>query len=64
MHYEINVSKEGRHFFGTHERSLPTVESLRRVLLAIRTKFPTEEGYQISVSQHENVSRHIIDPEF
>ena len=49
--YEINVSKDGRHFFATHERSITDPAKLRDVLWVIGQKFPESEGYQISVTK-------------
>lgn len=52
MHFEINVVLNGRHFFATDKRSLLTAEVCRRVYDTFVTKFPTEEGYELSIVQH------------
>ena len=53
MHYEINVSFLGHHFFATHERSIRDSDKLRVVVKRLREAFPLEEGFHISVSRFE-----------
>jgi hypothetical protein len=53
MYYEINVSLNGVHFFATAERSITDQRKLKVVLEKIVSKFPTEEGYLVSVSYNE-----------
>lgn len=55
MYYEINVVKDGVHFFATHERSITSSQQLRVVLKVFMDKFPTEEGYMLMISRHEDV---------
>lgn len=50
MYYEINVSRNGRHFFATAERSLTTEDRARTVFAEMKKRFPESEGFQISVS--------------
>lgn len=52
-HYEINVSKDGQHFFATHERSAVTLASVRKLYKTIKDKFPESEGYAVSVTKWE-----------
>lgn len=47
-HYEINVAKNGRHFFATAERSCVTEEKAREVVKELRTRFPESEGFEVS----------------
>jgi hypothetical protein len=54
MHYEINVSHEGRHLFATHERSMRSVEECKRVLEEVTKRFPESEGFAISVFRYED----------
>jgi len=49
-HFEINVSRDGRHFFATHERSLNLTSKLEDALIELRNRFPESEGFQITVS--------------
>lgn len=55
MHYEINVSKNGRHFFATHERSVTSKEALEKITKVFQEKFPQEEGYKISATKYETI---------
>jgi hypothetical protein len=57
MYYEINVSKNGKHFFATHERSITTKEQLIEALDCFMVKFPTEEGYELRLSHHIQSSK-------
>ena len=50
MYYEINVSKDGSHFFATSKRSLSTSQKTKELTKLFLEKFPEEEGYKISVS--------------
>lgn len=50
MYYELNVSKNGKHFFATNKRSITTKQALKDVYEVFKVKFPTEEGYDILVS--------------
>lgn len=52
MYFEINVSLNGRHFFATHERSCRNSSSCADVLKVMLEKFPTSDGYKVSVSFH------------
>lgn len=60
-HFEINVSKDGKHLFATAPRSLPDCQPRRmEELLAIFTeKFPESEGYHIDVTDWKIVG-HVI----
>ena len=60
-YYEINVAKDGRHFFATAPRSLPDTRPGRmmEVLAVFREKFPESDGYEISVSRWEIVGHSV-----
>jgi hypothetical protein len=62
MHYEINVSHEGRHLFATHERSIRSVEECKRVLEEVVKRFPKEDGFTVTVTRYDNVGKN-IDPQ-
>jgi hypothetical protein len=49
MHYEINVVFHSRHLFATHPRSITTRSDLEKVEQIFRKKFPSDEGFEISV---------------
>lgn len=54
MAYEINVSKNGKHFFATHERSLGlSKQHTREVYDKLVEAFPKNEGYLIEISYWE-----------
>jgi hypothetical protein len=47
-YYEINVAKNGRHFFATSERSLNYRDDYEKVLKVMLEKFPEIEGYSVT----------------
>lgn len=49
-HYEINVAKDGRHFFATAERSITNQWDFEKVIATIREKFPESEGYKVTAT--------------
>lgn len=53
MHYEINVSLNGQHFFATHPRSVTTERECARLYVEFERAFPAREGYRLSVSTSE-----------
>ena len=59
MYYEINVSLNGRHLFATAERSVTDHYKLQEVYKLFAEKFPTEEGYQVTVTKWEKVGKFI-----
>ncbi len=60
MHYEINVSLNGRHFFATHQRSAPIEDKARQLYDTFKEKFPEHEGYSITVSKMECYGTDVI----
>ena len=48
-YYEINVSRNGIHFFATDERSIIDKRTMQNVLKVFKAKFPENEGYNILV---------------
>lgn len=60
MHYEINVSRMGMHFFATTERSITSESSFKTALKIFNEKFPRSEGYVISASL-VHTTGHCID---
>lgn len=53
-HYEINVSRMGRHYFATHARSLTgSKQKALEMLAEIRTRFPAHEGFEATLSYIE-----------
>jgi len=56
MHYEINVSLNGKHLFATAARSIDSKSQLRRLVKLFRQKFPQQEGYDVTFSYHEQIN--------
>lgn len=50
MYYEINISKNGKHFFATAKRSITTTDKLKTVYDALSTAFPECE---LTVTKYE-----------
>lgn len=57
MHYEINVTFEGQHFFATSERSITSLSRLVMVASVLRYKFPESQGFNISLTRWENTGK-------
>ena len=53
MHFEINIAKNGSHFFATAERSITSESHLARVYTELAQSFTREKGFCISVSRHQ-----------
>lgn len=72
MHYEINVSHNGKHLFATAERSLTTLGEAKRVYDKIKKVFPESEGFKLTVTKWQMVGEAVdldyeekeIDPDF
>lgn len=48
-YYEINVSRNGRHFFATAPQSIVDRGTAKSVFEQIQARFPKSEGYECSV---------------
>lgn len=59
MNFEINISKDGSHFFATNSRSIPSEHELKKVLPVLAEKFPESEGYGVSVCYYQTSGRSI-----
>jgi hypothetical protein len=60
-YYEINISKNGQHFFATAERSCTTTREAREVLRELIARFPREDGFEIGMTWTPR-SSYGIDP--
>jgi hypothetical protein len=56
MWYEINVSKDGRHYFATHERSIHSVERAVEIRERLKKSMPEEEGFEYTITQNTRTS--------
>jgi hypothetical protein len=59
MHYEINVSLNGKHYFGTHERSLLSEQDTRTLLRQFRESFPEARGFKVEAVKVEKVTTYL-----
>lgn len=57
MYYEINISKNGRHYFATAERSLTEEEAATAAYWDLVARFPESEGFKITISRWEHSGR-------
>lgn len=57
MHYEINVSKNGKHYFATADRSLRDEEKAKKLFEQFTQLFPIDQGYRVDVNFYQNVGR-------
>lgn len=62
MNYEINVSKEGAHYFATAERSLYTEGEAFILIKQFRELFKESEGYEISLCLCRKTSQSVKIP--
>lgn len=53
MHFEINVSKNGLHYFATAPRSLTDWDAAKAATVNFRVRFPTAEGFEIMCTYWE-----------
>lgn len=51
MSYEINVSKNGKHYFATHERSINSMEKLLELKNQFEIAFPEKEGFKLDFTE-------------
>jgi len=55
MYFEINVSKNGRHYFATAQRSLRDPGEAQTAYEDLRARFPEAEGFEVTVTKYETV---------
>jgi hypothetical protein len=55
MWYEINVSKDGKHYFATHERSIGTVSKAVEIRDRLKKAMPEEEGFEYTITQRQTI---------
>lgn len=51
MWYEINVSKDGKHYFATNERSIGTIDKAVEIRDRLKKAMPEEEGFKYTITQ-------------
>ena len=64
MHYEINVARNGHHYFATTERSLRDEAKAALTFRDFKERFPESEGFSVTCTMFETVgSRAPFDKE-
>lgn len=53
-HYEINIALNGKHLFTTEPKSVTNSSELVRIMNVFEEKFPSEEGFEITVTKWES----------
>lgn len=53
MYYEILVTKHGHHLFATAERSAQYASKAKMLYNEIKSRFPEDEGYSITITRWE-----------
>ena len=59
MYYEINISKNGRHYFATAERSIDDNEKAQSVANELATLYTKEKGFEITISRWQKCGERI-----
>lgn len=59
MHYEFNVSLNGKHLFATAKRSCTSQWEMQKVADVLLNKFPDDEGYRVEVVRWDTVGHPI-----
>lgn len=47
MHYEINISLNGQHYFATNKRSITTKEKAKEIYNDLKSKFSEKVGIKL-----------------
>lgn len=61
MWYEINVSKDGQHYFATHKRSISSIKKAREIRDKLMIAMPEKEGYRYDITKWSTVGETIRD---
>jgi hypothetical protein len=59
MSYEINISKNGKHYFATAERSLTTLGESTKLYNELKEFYPESQGFKISLTKWETKGKEI-----
>lgn len=59
MYYEINVSKNGTHYFATSDRSLREEATALKVYWDLFDRFPASEGFKLMLTRCESIGYQI-----
>jgi len=58
--FEINVAKDGKHLFATHQRSLKTKAEALELYTLFSKKFPKAHGYSVSLTGYHEAAFGIV----
>lgn len=65
MNFEIVVTHGGTHFFATAERSILSESTARLLYIAIKSKFPENEGFDVKcyrvMKSFDDITSRLID---
>lgn len=59
--YEINVARDGRHYFATAPRSATTDHLATMLYYEMVARFPVAEGYAVTVTHWEGTGRDVTE---
>lgn len=59
MYYEINVSKNGKHFFATAERSATTWAAAKELYYRLQMAFSEEDGYRVTCTEWNKTGKNV-----
>lgn len=60
MHYEINVSRNGKHLFATSERSLKDTESAHALAAEFKqVRFPASQGFVVTMTRWDSIGTNV-----
>lgn len=62
MDYEINVSKNGKHYFATHARSIRGRQHANDILADFSKRFPKKEGFELELLESETITKVVKVP--
>lgn len=60
MGYEINISKNGKHYFATADRSLGhDIKKTKQIYQELKSLYPEDKGFKLSVTLWNHVGSNI-----
>jgi hypothetical protein len=57
MYYQINISKNGQHYFATAEHSVTDFAKANELYKDLVQKFPTIAGFKTEMRRYETVGK-------
>ena len=59
MSFEINISKNGKHYFATAERSLTSLGEAYKLYDELKGFYPESQGFKLSLTKWETKGKEI-----